>query len=109
MKDIEQRLEQLSGDIDQCLKALDSADDDDRDRLLEQLQTQVAERKATLAEALATERGQDPQWLQFQLKLTLALSARANEQLAAQRVRLGGYRKGRKQVQTYQQIESGRG
>ncbi|GAA4874428.1 hypothetical protein [Ferrimonas pelagia] len=99
----------LSAQIDQYLTQLADGDDDTRDQVLPELLTTLDQRKACLVAVVGTDKGQDPEWLKFQLQLTQSLAKRAHEQLIAQQQRLGGYRKGRKQVLRYQQIEAGKG
>lgn len=105
----EQALAELNQRIESALKGLAEANDEQRELLLAQLTDELDARETALTALMATELGQNPEWLQEQLRLTQFLTIQANQHLADQRMRLGGYRKGRKQVQTYQQIEAGRG
>ncbi|MBW3164300.1 hypothetical protein [Ferrimonas balearica] len=105
----EQTLTELNQRIELALKGLVDADDEARELLLAQLLDQLELRQQTLTALLQTPLGEDGQWLQAQLSQTQQLASEANQHLSAQRMRLGGYRKGRKQVRTYQQIEAGRG
>ncbi len=103
------QLDELNQRIESALKGLTGAEDEARELGLAQLTDDLMAREAALTALMATELGQNPDWLQEQLRLTQYLAIQANQHLADQRMRLGGYRKGRKQVQTYQQIESGKG
>ncbi|MBY6186886.1 hypothetical protein KUV89_09660 [Marinobacter hydrocarbonoclasticus] len=105
----EQQLDDLSQRIATALQGLSDANDEQREVLLAELADHLDARESVLTALLSTPAGQDPEWLQTQLRKTQQLAIEANQHLAAQRTRLGGYRKGRKQVQTYQQIEAGKG
>lgn len=102
------QLDQVSQRISELLKEIEQADVEHRDPLLSQLDEQIKARKACLSELLTTELAKDPNWLRLQLDISRALAAQAKAELSKQQQQLGGYRKGRKQVSVYQNIELGK-
>ncbi|SHI10539.1 hypothetical protein [Ferrimonas marina] len=110
--ELKQQIAQCDEVIAQCLKDLAQAPEDgsaadDIEQWLERLNQTIAEREPLLQAALATELGQDEAWLRQQQQHINELKRQATTQLMTQQNRLGGYRKGRRQVKQYQQIEAG--
>ncbi|SDK06284.1 hypothetical protein SAMN04488540_11842 [Ferrimonas sediminum] len=104
----QQSLEQISQSISELLSQIEAADVEGRDDLLPRLNEQIEARRVCLAELLNTELAQNREWLKVQLDISRGLAQQGKSQLEKQRGQLGGYKKGRKQVSVYQNIELGK-
>ncbi|WP_298440435.1 hypothetical protein [uncultured Ferrimonas sp.] len=102
------QLQQIDAQLAQVLTEIEQASNDDEPPY-EALQPLLLERQGCLAQLLQSSLGQDRQWLQHTLQQTQQLTARAVAQLNQSKQRFGGYKKGRQQVNRYQQVEAGRG
>ncbi|QIZ77361.1 hypothetical protein [Ferrimonas lipolytica] len=74
-----------------------------------QLQPLLDQRQSCLAALLVTPLGSDRQWLEQAVATTKQIAQRAVALKDKAKQQLGGYKKGRQQVNRYKQIEAGRG
>ncbi len=103
--ELEQQLQRLDLDIAEHF----ARSIDELDPLMSELAALIEQRAAVIDQLLLQPQGQDRQWLQQRLNDTARLTQQAQNHQQDVKQQIGQFRKGRGQVQRYQQVEAGQG